>query len=119
MSTPTVMHMGRDCSGAPTYALPICNNIYDFMLSAGVAVTWTVPSDVPVWQIDVVPEVGGEVLVSYDGVTPHNPTTATVTRSNTDYNPVARDILAGTVLNFLTQDTTCRVWIYLYSKSST
>jgi len=111
------MQLGRDINGFVTFSFVPTKLMYSFQLAKDSVLSLTLPPEDAAYEIHITPEVGGEVWVSYDGVDPTYPTAATVALTNSEINPVGRILNAGSVLKFITSDTTCRVSVSLFGLS--
>jgi hypothetical protein len=109
----TKLVLTRDINGYNTFGLAFSSQKYDSTLAANVEQTLTAPT----------PNVGGYLAVfSYEpgakvwvalGATATVPGNA-FAATDSELNPTARNVPAGGVLHFITNDTTAEVGVSFY-----
>jgi hypothetical protein len=109
----TMFVMTRDINGYNGFGLPPCEDVFAMKLLAGVPQTVTVPASFQKWLAVFMIEPGDAVWISSTG-------TGTVPSgaagaSNSELNPPAWYVKAGTVLSFNTADVSDNVGVKFYS----
>lgn len=112
MTQGTTMNLTRDAAGNNTFGLPFSATKYDTTLLAGVEQTLTIPGKYPKYSVIFSIEPGAEVWVA-------NNETATLpgasfALTDSELNPVSREVKAADVLHFITGNADARVGVVLY-----
>jgi hypothetical protein len=107
------MNLTRDASGNNTFGLPFSKFNYDTTLVSGVEQTITVPGDSVKWLMIFSYQPGNVVWVA-------NNETATVAgaavaTTNSELNPVAREVSAADVVHFITSDASTIIGVSLHA----
>mgnify|MGYP001616292505 CR=1 FL=1 len=103
----------RDAAGSVTYSIEPPDSIQNTTLAVGVAQNFTVPSAYSYYQINFSFDPGLRVFVSYNGSSAVLPSSSFAS-SNSELLPASRTVKAGTVISFITPDTTAYVGASLY-----
>jgi len=119
----TKFNMTRDINGYNGFGLVFSDTNYKTTLSTGVAQSLTVPNSIPLGgaptsaNLHLIAvfsfEPGTRVWVA-NGATAVVPTGSFVATAS-QLNPAARDVQAGDVLSFITNDTTADVSVAFYA----
>jgi hypothetical protein len=109
----TQLNLTRDIAGSNTFGLPFAKIKYDTTLLAGVEQLLTVPGPSSKYLAIFSIEPGTSIWVA-------NNTTAVVagaafTATNSELNPVAREVKATDVLHFITTNTNATVGVSFYA----
>jgi hypothetical protein len=103
----------RDVAGNNMFGLPFSKFKYDTTLLVGVEQTLTIPGKSKKWLAIFSFEPGSEVWVA-------NNATATVpgaafATTDSELNPVAREVAVDDVLHFITSNADARIGVVLYA----
>lgn len=111
MTTP--FNTGRDVAGNPAFAPPPSDTKYSALLTTGVQQSITLPRDASSYKVGFSFQSGSDIWVAYNqnAVVP----TGSFALTNSEYNPSVRSLLAGTVINFITNNTTATVCVVIYA----
>ena len=109
----TQLNLTRDVAGKNTFGLPFAKIKYDTTLLLGVEQTLTVPGPSIKYLAIFSYEPGSEVWVAKNA-------TATVpgvsfAATDSELNPVAREVKANDVLHFITTNVDARVGVAFYA----
>jgi len=106
------MNMARDVAGNATFGLPFAPFKYDTTLLAGVEQTLTIPGRYAKYLAIFAIEPGAEVWIAPDA-TATLPGAAFAT-TDSELNPVAREVKADDELHFITGNADARLGVVLY-----
>jgi hypothetical protein len=109
----TMLNLGKDIKGVVTYSLPFSENKVSVTLPTAGAVSLTVPVTATNWEAHFSYEGGSNVWVA-NNATAAAPAGATFAATTSERNPVARDVKAGDVLSFYTNDTGVEMGVTFY-----
>ena len=112
-TTTTQANFARDINGYNTFALYPSTVKYNTILSAGVAQTFTSPTDNPRYLAIFSIQPGGSIWFAYK-------TTATlpsgaVASTPSEQNPVAWIVASGSTISAITNDTTSEIGVKFYA----
>jgi hypothetical protein len=113
MSTSTYMNQTRDINGYNTFGIPFAVDNQFTILSSGVAQNFTVPSNFENWDLVFSFEPGAKVWVA-NNTTAAIPTGAFAATAS-QLNPAVRQVKAGDVISFITDNVTAEVGVSLYA----
>lgn len=113
MSYTTPFAMVRDINGFNSFGLPIANVKYSALLLNLAEDHFTVPSDAKNYAVVFAFQPGSSIWVAYD--VQAQPPTSSFGATFSELNPAVRFIPAGTIISFITNDTTAEVGVLLYA----
>jgi hypothetical protein len=105
----------RDINGYNGFGLDFSEDIYDTTLVAGVEQTLTIPGNFKRWIAIFAIEPGAEAFIAKNA-TATLPGAAFAT-TDSELNPVAREVKAGDVLHFITPAAATTITVSLYGLS--
>lgn len=107
----TLLEFGRDVQGYNAYAPRDSTNKWSATLSAGVASTITIPASHSRWVVAFSPQPGANVWVDFTGATAISPVGGTLATTTSSLNPGQREVLGGTTISVVTDNTTADIGI--------
>ena len=114
MTQGTSMNLTRDASGKNTFGLPFAPFKYDNTLTAaGGEETLTIPGKYAKYSMIISVEPGAEVWVARNA-TATLPTTGGFVATDSEMNPVSREVYADDVIHFITGNNDARVGVILH-----
>jgi len=117
MTTNVQYDLQRDKSGNTAYCPQPATILYNGTLDQNVVQTLTVPSNDQFsnYSVNFSFEPGSSVWVSYDGVDPDiTNLSGSIDTTNAELNPASRMLDQGSVIKFVTTDTSAAVGIMIY-----
>lgn len=116
----TFLNFGRDVQGYNAEGPQFPTDIYTATLATGTAESITVPSNFPVWMMEVKVQPNGWVWVSRTA-TAAVPAGGSFAASNSELIPgtllFRRTVYAADVISFITANTTCDIEVAFYAIS--
>ncbi len=109
----TLFQMTRDCNGYNGFGLEFSIENVSTTLAANVAQSTTVPTAYPFYLAVFSFEAGTSVWVSNDGSDAEAPGSSFDT-TNSQLNPTARKVAAGSELSFISSDSTAQIGVSYY-----
>jgi hypothetical protein len=105
----------RDVNGYNGFGLQPSDKMFAANLTQLIGQTLTVPSDAFAYIAIFTPDPGLRCYVSYNELPTIPPLNFAQTTS--ELNPVARRVLGGDVLHFITPDVNCNITVVFYALS--
>ena len=113
MTLGTNMNLSRDAAGNNTFGLPFAPFKYDNELVTSTEKLLTIPGDYPKYSAIFSIEPGSEVWVAKNA-TATLPVAGEFLPTDSELNPVSREVRAADVLHFITGNVDARIGVVLH-----
>lgn len=113
MALGTTLNLTRDAAGNNTFGLPDAPFKYQNSLVASTEKTLTVPGTYAKYSAIFAVEPGAEVWYAKNN-TAVLPVAGEFIATNSELNPVSREVKAGDILHFITGNADARIGVVLY-----
>lgn len=111
----TVLSMTRDANGYNSFGVQPADGKYGGILAANTEQHITLPSTFAKYNVIFSPDSGADIWVGYN-VTAALPT-GTMGAVNCERNPTSRTVAGGTILSFITSDSSVAMGFVIYGLS--